>query len=93
MSAFQLKRFDASRWTDYRSIRLDALKSHPDLFTPSRDEFAFSKEDWLQRLTDPKVAIFGLYFDERVVGLTGVVTDRNDDSRAVLVMSYIKEGV
>ncbi len=87
---FKLRRFLTSDWDKFKKIRLEALQVHPDLFTPSKNEFEFSKKDWIARLSNPDAATFGLYLDNEVVGLTGIVIDRNDSTRAILVMSYIR---
>ena len=39
-----LRELEAADWAVLKAIRLEALTLHPDLFSPSRDEFAFTDQ-------------------------------------------------
>ncbi|NRA65681.1 MAG: GNAT family N-acetyltransferase [Pseudobacteriovorax sp.] len=88
---FSLINLDESNWRDFRKIRLEALKNHPDLFAPSEDETTFTQADWKARLANPNAGTFGLYSSDDIIGLTGIVVDRNDPTRGIFIMSYIRE--
>jgi RimJ/RimL family protein N-acetyltransferase len=91
MESFSLRQFEESDWQNYRSIRLEALKTHPTFFSPSVDEFKLQESDWRNRLINKNNGIFGLYLDAELIGLTGIVRDRVEVDKAHLVMSYVRE--
>ena len=85
-----LKKFSTDDWQECRTIRLEALAAHPNFFCPSRDETQFAEADWKMRLNNSNAGTFGLYIDETLVGLTGVVRDHTELEKAHLVSSYIR---
>ncbi|MBT3584726.1 MAG: GNAT family N-acetyltransferase [Halobacteriovoraceae bacterium] len=89
---FKIRQFVKEDWRDFRDIRLEALKLHPEFFCPSRDETQFKEADWKERLGNTNGASFGLYLGESIVGLTGIIrADNNQKSTtAHLVASYIR---
>ncbi len=75
----------------FKSIRLEALRSEPKYFGSSFEvESQFGDTDWLGRLTDTNQAYFALRVGTSVVGLTGILTDRGNPSRAILIASFIR---
>ena len=88
MIDFEIKYLSENEWQDYKSIRLEALKKHPEYFCPSRNEAKFTEEEWRERLVNPNAAQFGLYADSELIGLTGIFRERE---QAHLVQSYIRE--
>ena len=80
-------------WALVRQIRLESLQQHPDLFCPSRDEFAFMGEDWRARLRDTHGATFGLFVDDEICGISTIMREGNqpDARRAELAGSYIRQ--
>jgi GNAT superfamily N-acetyltransferase len=93
MSTVSIRQLVSEDWAEYRDIRLEALAKVPGYFCPSRDEFKFEPSDWINRLSDKNAASFGLFVGQKLIGITGIVMDRQSpDSRcAFLVSSYIKE--
>ena len=93
MKDFRIKKLSEDDWEILRDIRLDALKKHPDFFCPARNEFKFSRMDWMERLNNPNGASFALFLSDEVIGLTGIVKEGNqsDTDIAQMVASYIKE--
>jgi RimJ/RimL family protein N-acetyltransferase len=87
---FSVIQLTPSDWKDYKSIRLEALAAHPNFFCPSRDETKFTEEDWKQRLSNLNAGTFGLYFNGKLIGLTGIVRDHVEIQKAHLVSSYIR---
>ena len=43
------------------------------------------------KILNPRGCIFGLYFQVKIIGLTGIVIDKENAEVAHLVMSYIKD--
>jgi RimJ/RimL family protein N-acetyltransferase len=88
---YTLRRMLPSQWEDYRKIRLEALSSNPEMFGSNyTKEAAYSREEWISLLENESRAIFALYYHDSLIGLTGVVLDRDDESTAILIASFIK---
>lgn len=87
-----IRQLTAEDWEIYRDLRLHALKTEPGVFSSNfARENAFGKGEWLERIVPSCKASFGLFDENVLVGLTGVVRmDGVDDSPdVVLVASYI----
>ncbi|WP_426789485.1 GNAT family N-acetyltransferase [Sphingobacterium sp. WOUb80] len=92
MENYELRHFGIEDWQSYKKIRLEALFSTPEVFGSNyQKESAYSDEEWIALLENPKCAMFGLYDLGTLVGLTGVVLDRADESNAILIASFIQE--
>lgn len=90
---FYTKQFNQSNWQDYKSIRLEALSLHENLYGNSyATEGSWDDSVWIDTVTSQNTAIFGLYDDETLIGSTAAFTDRNDASRktCLLAGSYIR---
>lgn len=92
MNQYSIRQLNPNDWQIYREIRLEALKNHPAYFSPSKDETKFTKTDWKERLSNKNAASFGLFAENKIIGLTGIVREGNNpqSTRAHLVSSYIK---
>lgn len=89
---YKLKRFYASEWESYKTIRLEALTTNPELFGSSYvNELTYSREKWISLLENESRAIFALYHLDKLIGLTGVVLNRNNSSEAILISSFIQK--
>ncbi|MEZ0242805.1 MAG: GNAT family N-acetyltransferase [Sphingomonas sp.] len=76
-----------------RAIRLEALAEFPgNYFTSLAEAEARTQDDWRAMLTDPKMAIFGLFDGEALAGLTAIYIADADPSgkTAGFAMSYIR---
>ncbi len=85
-----IRKFHENDWQEYRFIRLEALSSHPNYFSPLRDETQFTVDDWKRRLNGENACMFGLYADVKLIGLTGIVRDHTEFEKAHLIASYIR---
>ncbi|MFD2555535.1 GNAT family N-acetyltransferase [Sphingobacterium tabacisoli] len=91
-TSYSLKRMLPSDWEDYKAIRLEALYTDPDKFGSNyQKEAAYSDSDWYSLLENKNRAIFGLYCQGILVGLTGVALYNGDYSKALLFSSFMKE--
>ena len=76
-----------------RQMRLHALRTEPGVFFGRYDQEASDPDSaWMALATgDQAHQLFGLFDEGRLVGISGVFTDRNDPSgrTAGLGMSYI----
>ena len=88
-----IRRWSESDWGAFKAIRLEALSKHDNFFGASFSVES-SKEDsfWKKTLLDvDKAAIFGLYDEDKVIGLTAIFRDwTGRHGVAVLAMSYIR---
>ena len=91
---FYTKQFNEQTWRDYKSIRLEGLTLHENVYGNSLAmEQAWDDSVWIGEVTSQKSAIFGLYDDETLIGSTAAFTDRGDSSgkTCLLAGSYIRE--
>src|SRR6202051_4970706 len=88
-----IRPLDPSEWRALREIRLLALRTEPGVFFAAYDgELGLGDDEWQRRIAGAGSIIFGLFAGSDLVGITGVVADRDDPTgkTAVLVMSYIR---
>lgn len=92
LSDYKIERIAPSQWQNYKLIRLEALKTNPELFGSSyAKEVLYSQDDWIALLENDARAIFALYHLDLLIGLSGVVLNRDNQSEAILISSFIKE--
>jgi len=93
MSAFSIRRLTENDWAIFRLIRLESLAKHPEYFAPSQNETKFTSQEWIERLSKTHTVFFGLFHDEVLAGLTGIMRENGDlvSDRALLMASYIKD--
>lgn len=61
MENYELRHFGIEDWQSYKKIRLEALFSTPEVFGSNyQKESAYSDEEWIALLENPKCAMFGL---------------------------------
>lgn len=91
MNPYALRQFEVADWPSLKSIRLEALQTNPKVFGNSfLLESEFSDEFWIQRLAAEYNAVWGLYFEEELIGLTSVYGDANNSNVAQLTTSFIR---
>jgi len=88
---YTLRRLLPAQWEEYKSIRLEALKTNPEMFGSNyAKEVIYNQNDWLSFLENDSRAMFGLYHHGSLIGLSGVTLDKNDATTAVLFASFIQ---
>ena len=88
---YSLQRMSPSQWREYKSIRLEALKTNPDLFGSNYDkEVLYNEIDWTSLLENDSRAMFALYHAKLLVGLTGITLKKDDATTAIMFASFIK---
>ncbi len=90
---YKTRLFEGSDWQKLKAIRLEALQQDPTVFGGDYStENQFSNDEWRLRATPGQRCMFGLYDVDQIIGLTGVLTDRDDASgqTACLIASYIR---
>eukprot|EP01132_Coremiostelium_polycephalum_P021816 gene21816-25891_t len=90
-SDYTLQRMLPAEWESYRSIRLEALNTDPEVFGSSYEkEAGYDKQDWITLLQKDSRAIFALYHLNLLIGLSGVAIKKEEESTAILFSSFIK---
>ena len=76
----------------FKAIRLESLLKEPHLFGSTFErESAMRDEEWLRKLRDTSCAYFVLSLGQEDVGLTGILTSRENPTHAILIASYIRQ--
>lgn len=79
-----------SEWEIFRDLRLLALKSAPGMFESTYAQAAARTEaDWRALLSAERQQIFGMFDSDKLVGIAGVFTAKDDPASAHLVMDFI----
>ena len=79
-----------TEWEIFRDLRLLALKSTPGMFESTYAQAAARSEaDWRALLSGERQQIFGMFDVDRLIGIAGVFTSRDDPATAHLVMDFI----
>jgi RimJ/RimL family protein N-acetyltransferase len=78
----EVRPFLPGEWQLYRTVRLKALENDPLVFGSSFEkERDYADEKWQGDLSNPDLAVFGVFLNGAVIGMTGVAVDRNDPSK------------
>ncbi len=79
-----------SEWEIFRDLRLLALRSAPGMFGSTYTQASSRTEaDWRELLSGERQQIFGMFDCDKLVGIAGVFTARDDEATAHLVMDFI----
>lgn len=87
-----LRKINEEEWTDFRAIRLEALKTNPSVFLTSYDSaLAQNEEQWKSQLRSSANAIFVLRDGKTLIGLTRASRYRESpNDTVVLGMSFLR---
>jgi RimJ/RimL family protein N-acetyltransferase len=89
---FTIRQFKAEEVATYKAIRLEALQSDPGSYgNPHAVEAAMSDEEWIDRVVNPLHARFGLYDGNTLIGLTGIIINKDNHGEAYMTQSYIRK--
>lgn len=76
----------------YRHMRLEALQTEAGSFGNSYAfEAAFSEAEWVARLSNPYGCCFGLYHYDDLIGITCIVSGKDQAGAAYMTQSYIRK--
>ena len=86
-----IRPFEPDEWELLKDMRLHALKSSPEVYCGNYEDSA-SRDDqrWKDSITDENTGIFGLFDQDKLIGITGVVTSRENPKHAIFVMTFIE---
>lgn len=77
-----IRRLLPDDWALVKTIRLKALQTNPGVFGGHyADEVAKSDDQWRAQMENRDCAVFGVFDDDAVIGMTGIVIDRDDPAR------------
>lgn len=83
--------FTPDEWPLYKAARLKALQSDPKVFGSSYAlEEPRPDEEWRHALERSDMGIFGVFHHDRVIGMTGIVIDKDDATVAKLWGSWLE---
>jgi RimJ/RimL family protein N-acetyltransferase len=86
---FSIRRLLPEEWELFSAMRLRSLKEHAGSFGSSHEqESQLSAEQWQGWLKNDNKPVFGLFANERIIGITGLLAD-DKDPIAYMGMSYI----
>jgi RimJ/RimL family protein N-acetyltransferase len=79
----QIRPFKPEEWDAYKTIRLKALDTDPRSFGESLSEAKAKPDDhYKERVSNPNGALFGIFHNADLIGVTGIVVDKDDPSGA-----------
>jgi RimJ/RimL family protein N-acetyltransferase len=89
MSDITLRTLEPNEWQLLRKMRLRAVTMHPDLFYDSATGASmYDRSHWQRLLTGEGNKFWGLFDDDKCVGLTGIVTCAADKSGQTAMIGY-----
>lgn len=89
-ASYTIRQFSIADVDAYKRIRLEALATEPGMFGNSYAmEVALPQEDWINRISLPSNARFGLYCNNELIGLTGIIINAAKPTEAYMTQSYI----
>jgi len=87
-----VRQFRPDEWRLYKSIRLKALQLDPAVFGSNyARELAYEDRKWRENLTNASMALFGVFDEDRLIGMTGIYIMPDDPSTARLVASWLEK--
>jgi hypothetical protein len=82
-----VRAFKESDWPLLKEIRLRALKSDPGVFGSNfAKESAMTDDEWREWLANTDAASFGVFDEDKIVGMTGIAIHRDDPSRKTAIL-------
>jgi GNAT superfamily N-acetyltransferase len=91
-SIYSIRSFLPEEADAYKAMRLEALQTDASMFGSSyARESAFTEEQWLERIINPNAGCMGLYCNDELIGITGVMIDSERPDVAQMTQSYIRK--
>ena len=92
MARVTIRALSPTEWELFRDFRLGALETCPGVFATSHDDAAARPaEEWQRLVKGPANQVFGLFDEERLIGITAAFAWDHDPTgqTAVLVGSFL----
>jgi RimJ/RimL family protein N-acetyltransferase len=82
-----IRQFEERDWPLLKQIRLKALKSDPGVFGSNfAKESGMSDDEWRGWLTNLDAVSFGIFDDDKIIGMTGIAIHRDDPTRKTAIL-------
>jgi RimJ/RimL family protein N-acetyltransferase len=89
--AYSIRALSSDDWQIFASLRLEALQKYPQYFgSIYANELQNRQADWQRWLGHSDGCVFALFYNDEIVGITGVRADKDDPTAGFLIASYIK---
>jgi len=86
-----LRRFTSDDWALFKTMRLEALETEAYFFGGRFViESAMTDEEWQARVANPHAAFWGLFDGDECIGLTGIIQDKAEPEKLVMIASYMR---
>ncbi len=87
-----VRKFEASDWAFYKTMRLEALQLHQDVYGTSYDDMASRTDaEWQDIVSQDNSAFFGLFDGDQIIGIGGVFTQDASTRTGMLIAGYIRK--
>jgi len=74
----------------YKAMRLDALQKEAGMFGANYAfELTLTDDQWMDRIVNPNSACYGLFYKDELIGITGIIIDKEHPDLGHLIQSYI----
>ena len=82
-----LRKLEEQDWALLRVIRLRALDADPGVFSSNfKDESQNEEKDWRGQLAQKNTAIFGIFQNDQIIGMTSVSIHRDDPWQKIALL-------
>jgi RimJ/RimL family protein N-acetyltransferase len=82
-----IRKFEESDWPLLKEIRLKALKSDPGVFGSNyAAESVMTDDEWISWLINPDAVSFGVFDENKIIGMTGIAIHRDDPTRKTAIL-------
>ncbi|MBS1772160.1 MAG: GNAT family N-acetyltransferase [Bacteroidetes bacterium] len=89
---YTVRQFKPEELETYKAIRLEALKMEHGKYGNSYEyELAMPETEWIDRISNPLHARYGLYAADTLIGLTGIIINKDNPTEAYMTQSYIRK--
>lgn len=87
----EVRLFTPEEWPFYKGVRLKALKTDPKVFGSTFAKESLENDDfWKASLLRTDLGVFGVFHFGDVIGMTGLVIDKDDKQAAKLWGSWLE---
>jgi RimJ/RimL family protein N-acetyltransferase len=88
---YTIRAFLAEEVAAYKAIRLEALRQEPGMFGSNyAREAVFTDAQWMERIMNPIATCLGLYYNDELIGITGIMLEPSHPGTAQMTQSYIR---
>ena len=87
-----IRLFSPDEWELYRAVRLQALQSDSSAFRATyEEESLYPEQKWRDGLSSQYSAVFGVFYEGDVIGMTAAAVRQSDPTMASLWGSWLEK--